>query len=59
MVRTLKCGKLLRSTVLGCCFFFNFTQFLILENLSVLDLTLSGVKGLRNECHFLFTVIFV
>ena len=38
-------GKLLSSTVLWCCLFFNFTQFVILENLSVLDLALSGVKG--------------
>ena len=30
---------------------FNFTQFLILENLSVLDLALSGVKRL-NFAHF-------
>ena len=29
---------------------FNFTQFVILENLSVLDLALSGVKGLRKHC---------
>ena len=28
------------------CLFFNFTQFLILENVSVLDLALSRVKGL-------------
>ena len=27
--------------------FFNFTQFVILEKLLVLDLALSGVKGLR------------
>ena len=30
-----------------CCLFFNFTQFVILENLSILDLTLSGVKGFK------------
>ena len=28
---------------------FNFTQLVILENLSILDLTLSGVKGLRTR----------
>ena len=27
-------------------FFFHFTQLVILENLSILDLALSGVKGL-------------
>ena len=27
------------------CLFFNFTRFIILEHLSVLDLALSGVKG--------------
>ena len=26
--------------------FFNFTQFVILENLSIFDLALSGVKGI-------------
>ena len=32
---------------------FNFTQFIILENLSILDLVLLGVNGLRIEmdCH--------
>ena len=29
-----------------CCLVFNFTQFVILENLSILDLALTGVKGL-------------
>ena len=28
-------------------FIFQFSQFVILENLSILDLTLSGVKGLK------------
>ena len=27
---------------------FNFTKFVILENLSILDLALRGVKGLKN-----------
>ena len=31
-------GKLLSSTLLWCCLFFNFTQFVVLENLSILDL---------------------
>ena len=31
-------------TVVLCFFFFNFTQFVIL------DLALSGVKGLKDEC---------
>ena len=30
-------GKLLSSTVLLCCLFFSFIQFVILENLSILD----------------------
>ena len=29
-----------------CCLLFNFTQFVILENFSILDLALSGVKRL-------------
>ena len=29
-----------------CCLFFNFCQFVILENLSIFDLALLGVKGL-------------
>ena len=41
-------GKLLGSTLLWCCSCFNFTQFVILENLSSLDLALSGVKGLNS-----------
>ena len=28
-------------------FFFNFTQFVIFENVSILDLALSGVNGLK------------
>ena len=39
-------GKLLSSTLLWCCLFFNFTQFVVLENLLVFDLALSGVNGL-------------
>ena len=31
-------GKLLSSTLLWCCLLFNFTQFVILEIFSVLDL---------------------
>ena len=58
MHRTLKCdhifiGKLLSSTLLTyllwCCLTFDFTQFVILENLSILDLALSGVKGLIHQ----------
>ena len=45
MDRTLKCdnsfSKLLSITLLWCCLFFNFIQF---ENLSILDLALSGVN---------------
>ena len=35
--------KPMSSTLLWCCLFFNFTQFVFSENLSVLDLALSGV----------------
>ena len=41
MDRTLKCVQSMEIL------FFNFTQFVILENVSVLDLALSGVKGLN------------
>ena len=34
--------------------FFNFIQFVILENCSVLDLVLSGVKGLCCDVHMLW-----
>ena len=34
------------NVVLGL-FFFSFTQFVILDNLSIWDLALSGVKGLN------------
>ena len=34
------------TVVLGL-FFFSFTQFVILDNLSIWDLALSGVKGLN------------
>ena len=40
-------GKLLSRDLLWCCLVFNFTQFVILENLSVLDLALSGMKELK------------
>ena len=39
-------GKPLNNTLPWCCLFFNFTQCVILENLSVLILALSGMKGL-------------
>ena len=51
--RTLKCDNSVEScwTVLNLvwwCLFFNFTQFVSLENLSILDLALpAGVKGLK------------
>ena len=31
------------NSLLWCCLFFNFTQFVILESLSIFDLALSGV----------------
>ena len=50
MDRTLKCDHLLEAveqyfTVVLFCdvVFFNFTQFVISENLSILDLALSGI----------------
>ena len=47
MDRTLKCvEKLLSSTLLWCCLFFNFTQSVPVENLSGLDLALLRMKGL-------------
>ena len=52
MDRTKKCDhsleiKMLSRTLMWCCWFVNFTQFVMLENLSILDLALSGVKGLN------------
>ena len=48
---TLKCspftGKLFSSTLLWCCVFFNLTRFVIFGTISILDLTLSGLKGLK------------
>ena len=50
MERTLNCnhffGKLLSRTLLWFCLVFNFTQVVILKNVSVLDLAPSGVRGL-------------
>ena len=48
------------STLLWCCLFFHFYSVCNFENLSILDLALSGVKGLRLVvecvlncfCHF-------
>ena len=50
-------GKLSNSTLLWCCLFFNFTQFVIFTNLSVLDLALSGMKGLNLTFKTIFFVI--
>ena len=52
MDRTLKWSSIhsavvWNSTLLWCCLFLNSTQFVILDNLSVLDLALSGAKGLN------------
>ena len=41
--------KAVEQFLLWCCFFFNFTQLVILENLSILGLAWSGVKRL-NPC---------
>ena len=45
-----------------CCLFFNFTHFVILENLLILDLALSGVKGFEdtdgdNRCVLLLLLL--
>ena len=51
MYKTLKCDHSLEaveqyfSVVLGL--FFHFFSFVILDNLSILDLALSGMKGLN------------
>ena len=60
MDRTLKCdhsfiGKLLSSTLLWGSLFFDFSQFVILESLSVFDLALSGVKGLKHPLNRCFS----
>ena len=39
-------GKLLSCSILWCLFL-NFTKFVILETLSILDLALSGVKDIE------------
>ena len=49
---TLKCdysiiGKLLSITLLWSCLFVTFPGSVILENVFIFDLVLSGVKGLR------------
>ena len=41
-------GKLLSSTLLWFCLVFNFTQFINVQNLSILKLALSGVKELSD-----------
>ena len=40
-------GKLLSSTLLWCWLIFNFTKFVVLEKLSILDLAMSGVKRVK------------
>ena len=48
---TLKCDYSLETyeAVLSCgAVLLSFTQFVILEHLSILDAVLSGVKGLKN-----------
>ena len=45
---TQKCDHSLESYWAVLYLFFNFTQFVVLENLSVLDLALSKVKGLKS-----------
>ena len=59
MDRTLKCDHSLEScqAVLWCCFFFNFTRLLVLENLSIKDFALSGVKGQKLTLHTLTTFL--
>ena len=49
MHRTLKCDDSLNTVVVlycgAVCFYPDFTEIVILENLSILDLQRSGVKG--------------
>ena len=40
-------GKLSSSRLLWCCLFFSFIHFVIVKKLSILDLALLGVKGLK------------
>ena len=40
-------------------YYFNCSQFVILENLSVLDLTLPGVKGLNDSNLYLTAMLFI
>ena len=49
MDRALKChvGRLLTCTLLRCYLSVNYTQCVILSNLSILDLALSEVKVLK------------
>ena len=55
MDRTLKCEHSFESYYFTIVLFFNFPQLVILENLLVLDLALSGVEGLiRLNKRFLF-----
>ena len=49
--------KAVISTLLWCSLFSNITQFVILENLSVLDLALSGVKGLKVQIYQFWTKV--
>ena len=46
----------IHTLIAWCCLVLNFTQFVIFENLSILDLALSGVKGLSHIDAFFFTV---
>ena len=52
MERTLTCDHSLKAVVryCGAVWFSMFFQFVILEYLSILDVALSGVKGLNGEC---------
>ena len=43
MDRILECDHLLESTLMGCCLFFDLTQFVILQIGSIFELALSGV----------------
>ena len=40
-----------------CCLFFNFIHFVILENLTILDLALSGVKCLKMFLFLSFIIL--
>ena len=54
---TIRWKALLSSTLPWKCLFFNFTQFIMLQNFSILDLALSGVKQLYELVKQLYELV--